>query len=97
MNKIINLVVVIASFISCTNETKLPDEYIRSMKVEPLGVNSPDHTVKEISEGLYKVNVKVKIDEAISQKGWAVNIFPAFEGTFHWTPHLTPTDEHIIS
>ncbi|MBI9065260.1 MAG: glycoside hydrolase family 88 protein, partial [Marinilabiliaceae bacterium] len=25
------------------------------------------------------------------------NIFPAFEGTFHWTPHLTPTDEHIIS
>jgi hypothetical protein len=42
-------------------------------------------------EYTYDFKDSVKIDD------WSVTITPNFKPTFHWQPHLTPTDNHIIA
>jgi len=76
---------------------KVFKQYVENIKIEQIGENSPELLVREVSNGLYKVNAKVRLDEEITQKGWTINIYPAFKSTFHWAPHLTPTNDHIIS
>ena len=92
---------LVALFIlSCVHKTSSQlvfDNYINKIIAEEIGGQSPDVKISKIEDGLYKVNVKVNLEEEIEQKGWAINILPNFKGTFHWSPHLTPTDEHIIS
>lgn len=97
MNRIVQLLALFVALTSCSNENKLPEEFVKNIEIEQLGDNSPVVQVNRVAQGIFKVEVKVKLDESIEQKRWAVSLFPAFEGTFHWTPHLTPTDEHIIS
>lgn len=97
MNRLTQIIIVSLLFASCSSNTKLPEQFIKSIDAENIGTNTSELNIQEISTGLYKINAKVKLDEEITQKGWAINIQPGFEGTFHWSPHLTPTNEHIIS
>jgi len=44
-----------------------------------------------------KVSVSFELSDSIKQDDWQVSITPAFNPDFHWAPHLTPTNEHIIA
>jgi hypothetical protein len=62
-----------------------------------LGGDTPEASIEKISSNIIKVNVSLDLDRTVEQDDWQINITPGFIPDFHWTPHLTPTDDHIIS
>jgi hypothetical protein len=42
------------------------------------------------------MTLRFTLDQEIQQNDWQLHLHPAFSPSFHWAPHLTPTDEHII-
>ncbi|MCT4590429.1 MAG: hypothetical protein N4A71_21550 [Carboxylicivirga sp.] len=97
MKQIVFFLMAVIALTSCCDSAQLPKDFVENIVLEKLGQNDAQLTVNKVSDNLYKVDVKVNITQEITQQGWATTILPGFEGNFHWTPHLTPTDEHIIS
>jgi rhamnogalacturonyl hydrolase YesR len=78
----------------------MPDgisDFVREIQYERLGINKPEAHYEIISENLVKVSLTWFLEDTIRQDDWQVNIFPEFNPDFHWAPHLTPTDDHIIA
>ncbi len=73
------------------------NEFISEIKFDSLASVSPDISFAKISEGLLHVNVRFKLPDPVKQDDWKITIKPAFTPSFHWAPHLTPTDENIIA
>ncbi|MCG8307518.1 MAG: hypothetical protein MI975_09010 [Cytophagales bacterium] len=71
--------------------------YVKSIEAGKIGSAKPELVFEEISGELYRVTVKARIEKELKHNGWAVIVYPNFEGTFHWAPHLTPARDHIIS
>ena len=98
MKKIIFLFTILSfSLSSCKDESENFDAFIQEIQAGTIGDASATIDIASVSENLYKVTANVDVQEDIKQKGWAINITPSFKGDFHWTPHLTPTEDHIIS
>lgn len=79
---------------------KLPDKltpYIRNIKIDTINESKFDLSFESIDDKTFKVNAKLFVNKDVQTEGWAINIFMGFKGNFHWTPHLTPSDNHIIS
>jgi hypothetical protein len=79
--------------------SRLPRElrdYVASVEFDTLGGNEPAVTVEREGDGRYRVRAVFDLDEDTAQDDWRVRIRPAFPASFHWAPHLTPGDEHII-
>ncbi|MDX1285609.1 MAG: hypothetical protein R3182_11375, partial [Draconibacterium sp.] len=72
-------------------------EIIKDISIDQLEEARPEINVEVISSNIIKVNLELDINETIKQDDWKINIKPAFQPDFHWSPHLTPTDDHIIS
>lgn len=85
----------------CTQNRKAqPDwlqDYVSSLNIGPLGDAQPEIRYSEISENRLKVSVTFELKDSVLQDDWQVNITPAFRPDFHWAPHLTPTNDHIIA
>jgi hypothetical protein len=106
---IILLTVVISCTSSCDNnghsglielKDNIPEifhDYISKIQIDSLGEYQPEIKVQEISANLILVNVRYSLKDTLRQNDWRITIHPGFQPDFHWTPHLTPTDEHIIS
>jgi hypothetical protein len=78
----------------------LPDEiqdYISRIEYGSLGAYHPEVSYEVLSDSLVKVALTWTLKDTLKQDDWQVNIFPGFKPSFHWAPHLTPTDEHIIA
>lgn len=111
MKKIVVYVALIMSLaliiLSCTSKNQhntvlaqLPDEirrYIDSISVTGLGSYEPEVTVKKLGNGLVNVRFTYDVADTLRQNDWKIDIVPSFKPDFHWAPHLTPTDEHIIA
>lgn len=71
--------------------------YVSSFDVDSL--KGSDHTIEweDIDSTLAHIEIRWLIKDTIRQKDWKVKITPAFNPSFHWQPHLTPTDNHIIA
>lgn len=86
---------------NCTqNKQTLPtglNDYVDSIIYGQLGNTKPDINYSEISDNTFKVIVSFELNDSVLQDDWQVNITPAFCPDFHWAPHLTPTNEHIIA
>lgn len=81
-------------------KTSLPEvlkEYIADMKPDLLQRHKPELYIKKIAEDMFYVMVNYTVKDLIYQDDWSVIIKPSFTPTFHWAPHLTPTDTNIIS
>lgn len=61
-----------------------------------LGQNAGKQRIKKIDENTIYINISFSLNEKLNQNDWQINIRPAFTPTFHWSPHLTPTDNHVI-
>lgn len=45
---------------------------------------------------LCRIRLRLTPSREIRQDDWRLRLRPGFRPTFHWSPHLTPTDEHIV-
>jgi hypothetical protein len=71
-------------------------DYVESITYDPIGDVLPETEVEWITPSLVKMKLCFVLEEQAEQDDWQLHIRPAFQPTFHWAPHLTPTDEHII-
>lgn len=72
-------------------------DYIDQVEYDSLSSYKPDISYAKIADNLVKVSLTYHLSDTVQQDDWQINIRPKFDPTFHWAPHLTPTDEHIIS
>src|SRR5688500_7002637 len=73
------------------------DKFVASIHIDSLSGIQPQVTSENVSVNLVRVGIKYQLNDSIHQDDWKVTIRPAFKPTSHWAPHLTPTDEHIIT
>lgn len=86
-------------FQACS-ENKIPadlNNYISNLNVDKLGDQPGRIKYEVVSKNLVKVSISFDFKDSVRQNDWKVSITPAFQPTFNWAPHLTPTDDHIIA
>jgi hypothetical protein len=49
-----------------------------------------------INGSMVKIVLSYRLEQEVRQDDWQLQVTPAFTPSFHWSPHLTPTDRHII-
>jgi hypothetical protein len=85
---------------SCTKRSRSVDfskDFVSSVTYDSLQTLEPAVTVQNIDSNLYRIEFKYSVKDSIRQDDWHVTIKPSFDATFHWQPHLTPTDNHIVA
>lgn len=70
--------------------------YIAGISCDLIGGTAPAASVREMEPGIWSVALTFRLPDAVSQDDWRLRVVPGFQPDFHWAPHLTPTDEHII-
>ncbi len=85
-------VFIILVLFSCDQEKNLYD-----LKVPKLGSLDPEINTEKISDSLSRIEITFHLTDSIKQDDWSVTITPSFTPNFHWQPHLTPTDNHIVA
>lgn len=70
--------------------------YVQSIAVDALGGVGARTEWRRIDAGLYRLGLTFDLKAEVAQDDWQVEVTPGFEPTFHWSPHLTPGDKHII-
>lgn len=92
--------------VSCGKQDKgtvldnLPPEiahYIDSIQVAPMGPYKPTISVEKRDDNTVTVHLEYSILDTLRLDDWRLDITPSFASNFHWAPHLSPTDEHIIA
>lgn len=109
MNRpILYLLAIVTLWISCdtpsNNNDNLRDllpahiqDYISDIEVQSLAEITPEIDISRVSKNHFKVKLNYKIADSLKMDDWRINITPSFTPSFHWTPHLTPSDEYIIA
>ncbi len=80
-------------------ELEIPDflrTHIRSIRYSKLGDVIPTMTMGPLEQERIHVLLTFDLPDAVEQDDWRLDIEPAFQPSFHWSPHLTPTEAHII-
>ena len=70
--------------------------FIKEIKIGKLRSYKPKIDMELKDSNLLKVNLSFNITEPLQQDDWQIIITPSFMPNFHWSPHLTPTDQHVI-
>ncbi len=70
--------------------------YIEKIEYDLLNDNKGVNKVTVLDENTIHVKISFKLDCQVQQDDWKVTVIPGFKPDFHWAPHLTPTDNHII-
>ena len=70
--------------------------YVQTISVDELGGVQPETVMERIDENCYRVRLTLDLPAESVQDDWQVKVTPAFRPSFHWSPHLTPADKHIV-
>lgn len=70
--------------------------YVAGISCDPIGLTQPIVTQERLNANLLKVRLQFQLDEAVQQDDWQLHVDLAFAASFHWSPHLTPTERNII-
>lgn len=95
---ITNASIVFASDEINLKSIKRLNKFIESISVDSLGGQKADVNIfvpKHLKWA--QVTVDFTITDTVWQDDWKIELTPNFEPDFHWSPHLTPTNEHIIA
>lgn len=71
-------------------------EFVASIAYDFIGGKEPEVNGSEPEPGVYRFGLTFRLDRPVRQDDWRVKVIPAFAPSFHWAPHLTPTDCHVI-
>lgn len=103
---IVLLALLLLLLYTCTDEAatrgiSLPKAFpstaaIDRIEYDFLGGHKGESNVRVIDDRTLHVSIRFRPDDPVQQDDWRVSIIPGFTPTFHWDPHLAPTDEHII-
>ncbi len=69
---------------------------IEDIQYDLLGNEKGKKEIREIDENTVYIKIFFSSDEIVQQDDWQLNIRSSFVPSFHWAPHLTPTENHII-
>ncbi len=69
---------------------------LEKIAYDKLGNETGKFEVVTIDKNTLHVKISFSPDKTIRQDDWQIALQPAFTPSFHWAPHLTPTDNHII-
>lgn len=72
------------------------DNFIAEINYDSLGADEPEFSYMQLSDNLAKITLTWRLADTLRLNDWQLNIHPDFTPDFHWSPHLTPTNEHII-
>lgn len=101
-NTILIVVLFLAVLLTaCTTATNTHDysailPLVAQIKADDLGNQRAEIRIDTISPCVHKVTVCYELTNEVMQPGCAVKITPSFIPCYHWAPHLTPTDNHVI-
>ncbi len=70
--------------------------FVAGIAVESLGKYLPRITRRSVSPGVIAYTFSFELSEEVAQDDWKAELSPSFLPDFHWAPHLTPTDGHIV-
>lgn len=69
---------------------------VEHMQYDRLGDERGKSWVRMIDRNTLHVKLTFSLDQQLRQDDWQLTLTPAFTPSFHWSPHLTPTDNHVI-
>ncbi len=72
------------------------ERFVEQLTYDKLGKHTPVVQQSQVDRSTIRIVFTFSLDEEVRQDDWQLRIQPAFEPSFHWSPHLTPTDNHII-
>src|SRR5690554_5526942 len=72
------------------------DKIVQQIQFDNIGEVEGLSKVTVIDENILHFNITFSLSNDVRQEDWRVVITPGFEPSFHWAPHLTPTDHHIV-
>ena len=53
-------------------------------------------SLTEAEDGFHDLCIKGELDKPVAVADWQLRVRPRFTPTFYYTPHLTPTEQHVI-
>lgn len=71
--------------------------YVSDIEAEVIDGVHPKLRSYMTDDGQVKVSLSYDFPRAVRRDDIKIKIRPAFNPTFHWAPHLTPTDNHVIA
>lgn len=71
--------------------------FVHSLRYQSINGHFPEIQFTQLTDGITKVYISWSLPANQKQDDWQFVIEPGFKPTFHWAPHLTPTDNHIIA
>ncbi len=78
-------------------EADVLKSYIAAITFDSLQNFQPGVTVTREDSNTVHVELLYNFPDSIHQDDWRIHIKPAFNASWHWSPHLTPTDNHIVA
>ena len=85
------------SLISVKNIPEQLHSFISKIQYTALGQASVSISYQKLSKNITRITFTWNIKDSLRQDDWKIVIHPVYQPTFHWAPHLTPTDDHIIA
>jgi len=71
--------------------------FINQITYQPLGDSRPTIQYESVSKNMWKVSMVWMLKDSVRQDDWKIIVHPVYKPIFHWAPHLTPTDDHIMA
>jgi len=75
---------------------QMDKRFVARAEFDLLAGHQPEIRQQKLSENLHRYTLAFTLRQEVRQDDWQLRLTPAFAPTFHWVPHLTPTDRHII-
>lgn len=95
--KRLSLFLTLLILLSCEKPNSPLSGYIESITPDILQSLPYNFTTERVDDNITRVEFKYSVKDSIRQNDFRITIKPAFDATFHWQPHLTPTDNHIVA
>lgn len=70
---------------------------ISDIAIDSLGASRSEVTIREIKPGVVHIAIVFDLTDTVRQDDWQIRITPGFDPNFHWSPHLTPTPDHVVA
>ncbi len=88
--------------VGARGETRVPiptelRDYVSEMRAIALGNVEPRVEATTEPDGATRIRLTFELPDKVQQDDWRITVAPAFTPTFHWSPHLTPTDRHVVN